>query len=305
MVFFGTTFIGGDFTAQPTPTNAENMTYLTLHGGKYSDLYGTANTDTEESLDIPNTWDWDTIMRADYSTGKTMAGNIDWLAENVSAVVVKRRVKGTFKWYTVASHPIETEEDFIFDGIDKFAKSNVTYEYALVPYDNDNNPGVYGVRDIDSSFTEIFIMDKEHTYGTFHTTGNIDTTRNIPGNSNVPLNSRYPVFFHSGEMNYDSGSVDGKFYHMDEACQIVEDTGYFYKKGLMDFLTDGNPKILKHPDGRIWMVQVTPSPTDSGDVTYKFRNIVFNWEEVGEHDSNEDMYWANLNLVSEIYWNYN
>lgn len=303
MVFFGTTFIGGNYTAQPTPTNAENMKYLTLHGGWYSDLYGTANTKTEPSLDIPTTWDWDTIMNARFSQGLTAAGNTDWLAENVSAVVVKRRLFGTFNWYTVASHPIEVEDDFIFMGVDKFAQANVTYEYALVPYDNDNNPGVYGIQKVDSYFDKIFIMNKEKTYGTFHTSGNIDTTRNIFGSYNVPLNSRYPVFFHSGKGNYDSGSVDGKFYDLDEACQIIEDKGYFYKKGLMDFLTDGDPKILKHPDGRIWLAQVIPSPTDSADITYQFRNIEFQWIEVGEHDSNEDMYWANLNDVSEIYWN--
>ena len=95
MLFFGTTFIGGLYTAQPTPTSAENLTYLTLHGGKYSDLYGTRKKDFPQTLDIPDSWDWDTIMRADYSTGKTMAGNMDWLVESVSTVVVKRRIKGT------------------------------------------------------------------------------------------------------------------------------------------------------------------------------------------------------------------
>ena len=303
MVFFGTTFIGGQYTALPTPTNSENLTYLTLHGGKYSDLYGTRNTDIEPTLDIPDSWDWDTIMRADFSNGTTVAGNVDWLAENVSAVAVKRRIQGTFNWYTVATYPIEKEEDFIFTGIDKFNQSKVTYEYALVPYDNDNNPGVYGVMTVDSEFDDIFVVGRDETYKTFHSSGNVDTTRNIAGNYNVPYTSRYPVFFHSGLMNYDSGSVDGKFYDIDEACQIVEDKGYFYKKGLMDFLTDGNPKVLKHSDGRIWMIQVIPSPTDSGDVTYQIRNIVFNWIQTGEHDSNKDMYWAHLNDVEEIYWN--
>ena len=303
MVFLGTTFIGGQFTGLPTPTNSENLTYTTLHGGKYSDLFGTQDTSLEQSLTIPDSWNWDTVMRADFSQETTVAGNVDWLAETVSAVVVKRRVQGEFKWYTIASYPIETEEDFIFIGIDKFNQSNVTYEYALVPYDNDNNPGVYGVMTVESKFDDIFVIGNEKTYKTFHSTGNLDTTRNIPGNYNVPLNARYPVFFHSGLMNYDSGSMDGKFYDLDEACQIVEDKGYFFKRGLMDFLTDGNPKVLKHSDGRIWLMQVIPSPTDSGDETYKFRNIVFNWIQVGEHDSNEDMYWANLNDVEEIYWN--
>ena len=123
MVFFGTTFIGGTYTALPTPTNAENLTYVTLHGGKYSDLYGTQNIDMEPTLTIPTEWDWDTVMRADFSTETTVAGNVDWLAETVSAVVVKRRVQGEFKWYTIASYPIETEEDFIFIGIDKFNQS--------------------------------------------------------------------------------------------------------------------------------------------------------------------------------------
>lgn len=303
MVFLGTTFIGGLYTAQPTPTSAKNMKYLTLHGGKYSDLYGTQNPDLQQSLDIPSEWDWDTIMRADFSTGTTVAGNIDWLAENVSAVVVKRRIAGTFKWYTIASYPIEVEEDFIFDGIDKFNQSGVTYEYALVPYDNDNNPGVYGVMTVDSHFDDIFVVGRERTYKTFFSSGNIDTTRNIPGNYNVPLNARYPIFFHSGLMNYDSGTVDGKYFDIDEYCQLVKDSGYEFKKGLTDFLTDGEPKVLKHSDGRIWLIQVVPSPTDSGDITYQFRNIVFNWIQVGEHDSNEDMYWSNLNDVAQIYWN--
>ncbi len=302
MVFYGTTFIGGLYTAQPTPTNAENLTYLTLHGGKYSDLYGTKEVESQPTLDIPDEWNWNTIMRADFSTGTTVAGNVDWLAENVSVVAIKRRIQGTFDWYTVATYPIEVEEDFTFKGVDRFNQSNVTYEYAIVPYDLENNPGVYSIIPVDSNFDALFVVGADATYKTFHTSGNIDTTRNITGNYNVPLNDRYPVFFHSGLMNFDSGSVDGAFYDLDEACQMVEDVGYFYKKGLMDFLTDGNPKVLKHSDGRIWLIQVVPSPTDSAQNTYKIRNITFNWIQTGEHDDNEDMYWANLNDVEEIYW---
>lgn len=302
MVFLGTTFIGGSLTAAPTPTNAENLTYLTLHGGKYSDLYGTKEVESEPTLDIPSKWDWNTIMRADFSTNTTVAGNVDWLAENVSVVAVKRRVQGTFDWYTVATYPIEIEEDFNFSGADRFNQSNLTYEYAIVPYDIDNNPGLYSISTVDSYFDSLFVVGEEKTYYTFNTKGNVDTTRNIPGNYNVPLNSRYPIFFHSGLMNYDSGSVEGGFYELDEACQIVEDVGYFYKKGLMDFLTDGKPKVLKHSDGRIWMIQVIPNPTDTADINYKFRNISFSWIQIGEHDSNEQMYNANLNDVTEIYW---
>ena len=220
MLFLGTTFIGGDYTAMPTPTYSANLTYLTLSHGKYSDLYGTKNTDGNPTEEIPDEWDWDTIMRADYSTGKTMAGNMDWTVENVSVVAVKRRIKGTFDWYTVAIQPIEVEEDFSFSGVDRFNQSKVEYEYALVPY-HDENPGIYSIESVYSNFDALFIVGRDKTYSTFHTTGNVNTTRNIPGNHNVPLNSRYAVFFHSGKMNYDSGDCDGKFYYLDEACQNV------------------------------------------------------------------------------------
>lgn len=304
MVFLGTTFIGGSYTALPTPTSAKDLTYLELHGGKYSNLYGTKEVESEPTLTIPSNWNWNTIMSADFSTNSTVAGNVDWLAENVSVVAVKRRVQGTFEWYTVAIYPIEVEEDFNFIGFDRFNQGNVTYEYAIVPYDIDDNPGVYSILPVESHFDSLFVVGKDQTYYSFNTKGTIDTTRNIPGTYNTPLNSRYPVFFHSGLMNFDSGSVEAGFYDLDEFCQVVEDAGYFYKKGLMDFLTDGKPKVLKHSDGRIWLIQVIPSPTDTSSSDYKNRTISFNWIQTGEHDSNEDMFFANLNTVPELYWDY-
>ena len=302
MIFFGTTFLGARYTSLPTPVYSKDETYVAMSNGLFSDMEATKDIDSSPTSDISERWDWDTIIKADYSDGEITAGNTDWTVETVSKVAIKRRVKGKFDWVTIDVREINTIEDFNFLGVDKFNKANVTYEYAVVPY-RDENAGTYNVEEIDSNFDAIFIVGADKTYKTFSTSGFVDTTRNISGSYNVPLNSKYPIFFHAGLMNYDSGSVDGKFYDMDVGCNIVEDEGYFYKEGLMDFLTDGKPKVLKHSDGRIWLIQVIPSPTDSADGEYKIRNISFQWIQIGQYDKIEDLYHAGLVDLSEEWWN--
>lgn len=308
MVLIGTTFISNYFAASPTPTHSENLTYVAITGGHYSDLYGTNatkyrdGTDMMPTTEIPEYWDYDTAFKADFSTGDTSAGNVNWTVETVSNLLIKRRIKDTFDWTTVDVKKIETLEDFEMNGIDKFNQGNVTYEYALIPYAPGNIAGNYIIEEVDSDFDSIFIIGRDQTFKTFSTDGYIDTTRNIPGSYAVPLNSRYPIFFSNGKMNYDSGNCGGMFFDMDESCELLEDRGYIYKRELMDFITDGRPKLLKHFDGRMWLCQVIPSPTDSADNYYRIRNIAFDWIEIANYRSNKDLYNAGLSDIEEQWW---
>lgn len=300
-MFFGTTFLGIKYTALPTAAFSKDETYLKFGNGLYSDVYGTKEIDSNMTNIVPENWDWDTLIKADYSDGQINAGNSEWTLQTVSELVIKKRIKGTFDWTTVDVREINQTEDFNFQGIDRYSKANTTYEYAIVPYLN-HNPGNYTIVEIDSDFDAVFILEKEKTFKTFITNAFVDTTRNIPGSYNVPMESKYAVFFSSGNMNYDSGSVDGKFYEIDEACRIMNDPGYLYKKSLMDFLSDRKPKILKHPDGRIWLIQITPNPTDTADGRYDLRTIHFDWVEVGDVNSIEHLYSAGLIDLAQEWW---
>lgn len=71
----------------------------------------------------------------------------------------------------------------------------------------------------------------------------------------------------------------------------------------MDFLCDSVPKILKLPDGRKWLIQVTPNPTDTAEENYNNRYINFTWVEIGDMDSEEDLYYLGLSDVSPEWWN--
>lgn len=302
MIFFGTTFLGGDYTSLPTPTSLENMDYVELENGKYDTLFITKDVSSPQSIDDGLVWNWDTVMYADFSNETTNAGNMNWTVENVSDIVIKRRIQGEFDWITIDIRHIETEDDFNFVGIDNYNQSDTEYEYAIVPYLNDN-PGAYIVKTVYSEFDDIFIIGHDKTYKTVASNENVNTVRNIPGNHNNLLHSKYPVFFHSGLMNYDSGSVEGRFFDVENGCQIITtDMGYLYKKGLMDFLTDGFPKLLKVSDGRMWLIQVIPSPSDNADTSHDIRTINFDWVEIGNYLSNKDLYYANLSDLEEKWW---
>lgn len=300
-MFLGTTFLGAKYTALPTAAYSKDENYIRFGFGLYSDVYGSKSVSFPITDDIPESWDWNTIIKANYSTGELKAGNTEWTLQTVSELAIKKRIKGTFKWITIEVRDINVTEDFNFSGVDKYSKSNTTYEYAIVPYLN-RNPGNYTIVEVESMFDATFVLEKDISYKTFITNAFCDTVRNFTGNYNTPLVAQYPVFFHSGLMNYDSGSVDGQFYELDDNCRLQKDYGYLFKNKLKDFLSNGRPKILKHPDGRIWLIQVVPNINDSADGRYDLRNIHFDWIEVGSVDNVEDLYNADLIDLSQEWW---
>lgn len=305
MFFLGTTFLGLAETSEPSPTCVDDINYIELKNGVYDDLYMTRNTDMVIDTEIPDEWDVDTILHAKFD-GTTSAGNVDWNPDNTTHLVVKRRAKGTYDWLDIKVQEIHEHADLNFSGEDKFARANTEYEYALVPYFH-GDIGNYGITSVLSEFSMLYLIGTDKTIPIIDTDGYVDTTRNIKGASVERLNFKYPVFFTNSIANYDTGSVKGMAYETkdeESGCQTYENSpNYDYQKSYMDFLTDGRPKVLKHFDGREWLIQVTPSPTDSADTSYDIRHIEFQWVEIGDTMSNEDLYNAGLLNVPEDWWN--
>ena len=71
----------------------------------------------------------------------------------------------------------------------------------------------------------------------------------------------------------------------------------------MDFISDSIPKILKLPDGRLWLVQVTPGSADTANTTYNDREISWSWVEIGNVNSEEDLYYLGFSKVESEWWN--
>lgn len=310
MFICGSNFVGGELACALTPTGIENINYVELKNGIYDDLYITKAVDFELTNVFPTEWDFDTILWAKFNN-TTNAGNVDWDLENISHIVLKSRTEGNFKWKTIVVKEINSPDDFENFAInhpDYFVASGQSVEYALVPVSY-GLEGNYAITKTVSQFSKMFMIEGDIVWGTEITDGYCDTTRNIPSANVELLNRKYPIFVRNTIANYDTGSCKGAFVPLDEdSCELAYSTEkdyerIHYQKGFMDFICDSIPKILKLPDGRLWLIQVTPNPTDSANQQYNDREISWSWVEIGDVDSEEDLYYLGFSTIEPEWWN--
>ena len=308
MFICGNNFVGGALTCAITPTNIDNINYVELKNGIYDDLYISKSTDFELTNKCPEEWDFDTILWAKFNEN-TNAGNVDWNLETTSHIILKSRKEGDFQWKTIAVKEIHSLDDFSINYPDYFVASGQPIEYAIVNvlYGSEGN---YATTKIAPKFDKMFLIEDDKVWGTDITDGFCDTTRNIPSSTVELLNSKYPIFVRHTIANYDTGNCKGSFVPLvdEKSCELAYDEQYDYQrikyqKDFIDFISDGVPKILKLPDGRMWIIQVTPNPTDSANQMYNNREISWSWVEIGDVNSEEDLYYLGLSDVTPEWWN--
>ena len=308
MFICGSGFVGGESACAITPTGIENINYVELKNGIYDDLYITKATDFELSNECPKEWDFDTVLWAKFNNN-TNAGNVDWNLKTTSHIILKSRTDGDFKWKTIAVKEVHTLEDFVINYPDYFVASGQPVEYAIVPvlYGSE---GVYASTKVISRFDKMFLIEGNTVWGTEITDGFCDTTRNIPSSIVELLHSKYPIFVRNTIANYDTGNCKGSLVPLvnEESCELAYDNEYDYprikyQREFMDFICDSIPKILKLPDGRLWLVQVTPGPADTANQAYNDREISWSWVEIGNVKSEEDLYYLGFSNIESEWWN--
>ena len=306
MFICGSNFVGGRLACTPTPSGIKNINYVELQKGMYDELYITKKTDFELTNQCPQEWNFSTVLWAAFD-GKTDAGNVDWNTETTSHLVLKSRTEGDFKWKTIAVKEINSDKDFEINYPDYFAASGQPVEYAVVPVLH-GCEGVYTSTNVTSHFDKMFLIEGDTVWGTEITDGICDTTRNIPSSTVELLHGKYPLFVRNTIANYDTGTCRGAFVPFDkQSCEFAYDSEQDYERikyqrDFMDFICDSVPKILKLPDGRLWLVQVTPSPTDTANQAYNDREISWSWVEVGDVNSEEDLYYLGFSNVGPEWW---
>lgn len=304
MIILGSTFLGADYSYSPTPTNVDDIRQTKIGNADFDTFVISTDSNMEESKEIDTTWNNNSILSANYEHSLS-AGNIEYVLNNTSDIIIQKRLKGDFTWTTIYRKAIQKIEDFDITYIDNIVQNKKTYEYACVGLLN----GVENGRDIKEimvSFDGIFISDLTHNYGTILDIGSIDTTRNNYKltKQEIPM-YRYPFAHTFGDLNYDSGEVSGYFVPMNDNCDFELEKSFEYQKNIMDWLTNGMPKILKSFDGRMWMINVDGSPTDSMDGHWQHRIIDFQWYESGDYTDEEDLYESGLSNVSSEFWGKN
>lgn len=303
MFILGTIFVGGEQACVLSPSTVDDITYVELKNGIYDDLYATSVVDDEPSDECPSNWDFDTILHAQFND-TTNAGNMDWNLSTVSHLLIKRKKVDEFDWMTLYVKEVNAVEDFEIEGVDRTNEAKTEYLYACVPslYGLE---GTYSTAEVYSDFNSIYIVENDGMWGTQITDGYLDTTRNFPNSTVVTIHNKYPTDINTCVANYDTGTCEGMWVSVsEENCELqMEDSDRVsYQRTIIDVLSDRKPKLLKHFDGRIYLVKIEDRITDSADMSYNIRKIGFSWTEIGDHLSSEDMYYAGLSDVTEEWW---
>lgn len=243
--FIGYSAFSGPTALDNAPSQVNNITSTQLTNAIFDHFNLTTDTELKFDTAIPNEWNFDTIMDANFN-GDINAGNIDFLIEQISAIKIKRRISGTFDWLLLETIPINSIEDLSFVFVDRLNAYGLQYDYALVPV-IESNEGDYLINTILSKFNGVFIGDYYTTFRFLYDVQYGTNARNQQTGVFTPLGRQYPIIVSNGILSYESGSVSGMVLNdgYSESGEI-DPTAIVQKKTILkDFLTNKKAKILK------------------------------------------------------------
>lgn len=294
-MFMGLGCCGSGDSISYTPSLVNDVTYVSISNGIYDELFGSDNSELLTN-DSSKQWDFDTRFYAKFKDN-LMAGNVDYAASIVSSIRVKRRKNNEHKWSTLFEIPIETNEDFQFELVDRYAQGSQDYYYSLVPV-IEGVEGNINKNSIKSEFRSYFILDRDVSYPIiFNTSLNIELNK-IIGTINT-LGRKYPFVISNGMSKYKTGSLNFALAQMID-CEIDIDNGYNYRTQFEEWITNGKPKILKDWTGQIYMMNITSSvPID-----YSFHQLPsyqIQFTEIGNALDEIDLYYNNfIDIITSL-----
>lgn len=287
----------------PSPLRQSAYNSVKLTNGIFSHWYITNDVSSPYSSTEPTAWDYLTVMDANFN-GTLNAGNVDYVMDNIDGIRIKRRKINEYNWTTLTY--ISTSdfgENLSFTVNDYLNQNGVTYEYAFVPV-SEGVEGEYITNTIDSKFDGVFICDFNTIYKFY--TGVSYGTMNRVQKVGVfePLGRKYPVIVSNALLNYNTGSVAGDILNDDFfETKVLDKLATAEKRErLLDFLTNKKAKILKDWNGNYWLMMITDNPAVSyeKDSGLRLMNLNASWTEIGDANSNSDLYNTGLLTESQI-----
>lgn len=305
--FVGLNLVFDKDALNPPGINIVNIDKVELRHSEVTHFYVTRNTSNEWTGEKPAEWSNDTIMDASF-VNSTNAGNLDYVTNEVSKILVKRREVGILNspWITLFEIPVINSEGLSFNIRDYFNVNDTIYEYALVPVLQQEQSGItvevegrYEVTDqVMSQFDGVFICSRDNYYKLYAGVQyDSMTTIQLTG-VHETLGSKYPIVVTNSNTAYHTGGVTGTILNKDYNTTHVFDRKKIVeaRNELEQFLTDKKPKIIKDWNGNIWLVIFT----DNLDTSYAnewgmgMADVTGRWTEVGDPTSEEDLRYAGM-----------
>lgn len=247
---------------------------------------------------IQQEWDFDTIIHVIYKDNNINGGNVDFGVNNTTDLLIKRREKGTFKWITIYHKKVMNKDDFIIVAYDRYVQSGVTYEYALVPV-NGNVESSYNINEVSCEFEGMYLLEKDVGFECLLDIKG-DFQRNIPSAVIKPLYSTAPRIIDLSRQNYESGNFSVTAIQRKE-CDYDMQNAWKYREEFMTFLCDRKPKILKTFDGKLKLIRIVDTPSQTQESYWNAPKTSYSYIEVG-NIANKDLYNFDLLDISDEWW---
>lgn len=294
----------GQSTLNTIPSTVEKITDVKIAGAIFDSLR--VDEEVTGSFEIADDWKLTTKLYARFNNN-LYAGNAELGVDNVTNILIKRREVGDFEWFNMFNIPVEKIEDFNFVLSDKYAKGGQAYQYAFVPIIN-GLEGEYsfaaceatGEEDVVCDFDGVVIMDKDNIYNTILDI-ETSTQKNHSKTYSSTLNNKYPVVIKNSMANYYTGSISATYLHF-IGCDYDKNGSRKYREEFLDFLANDNSKIIKIYDGRTFLCEVVDQISDSNSDHHELHSINYNFVEIGDTESNKDMYDAGFLDITEEWW---
>lgn len=204
--------------------------------------------------------------------------------DNISKIVISRKEVNSYSWKDIHVIDVNSVSDLTFECLDILTLSGKTYSYnvelmsssSVMPIETELHEG------ITTHFEGLFVGDFEKYYvaGTNYKT---ETKRNMQVEYVTTLSGRYPFRISNADTNYTTGTSSGLFLKLDSTGKsFIPDDHHEYSNEVLDFLCDGNAKILKTHDGQAWYVSIDGNPNKVYSEFYGMNALQFNWTEIGE-----------------------
>lgn len=300
MIFLGNTFFSGENSLYHPAVHIAEITAIQIFDGTYNHVLLSSDS-TMTAQNITDEWDYNTKINAGFK-GNFEAGNTGFSLRSTDYVAIKRRELGSTQWTVIYTKEIHRVSDFNIAFTDKYARSGVEYQYSLSSYAN-GIENSFIIDNVYSEFDGYYITDKDCLYGTIYDVDGCDTSKNIANQVLQLLNSKYVSVVSNSDVNYESGSITGSFIQIDETTEELKPNDSLqYRTNFKNRLVNKKPLILKIHDGRIWMIRVTGTPTDSQNGHRDLRSITFEWVEVGDVNDMKSLYENGLSDVDAQWW---
>lgn len=295
----GYNFLSDGSALNAAPVNIDTYENTSIRNGIFDHLNITKDVTSPWDGIIPTEWGPETLFNADFN-GKLSAGNLAYLISQISGFNVKRRKATDFNWITLAYVPIDKDNPQVFYN-DNLAVTGEDYEYAVVPVIG-GVEGNYINKAITTNFDGVFICDNEFIYKLYADVSYDSWKRNQSVGVFEPYGRKYPVTVSNALTNYTSGQVSGTVLPPDYLKTALLDRKAAVKERgvLLDFLTNKKAKLLKDWNGNAYLVIISDAPTISflANSGMGFANVQFPFVEIGDSESQADLYSAGL--LSEV-----